>query len=200
MKQLCIRVLALAVVAFCLNGCYLMDQIAAVIKAVKGDRAVSFLIFEPYEYTTDDKCAVAQMIGFNEETQGLENTYNQGVSDAAGDRPWTPIWYTERDYMKSFYSSVLGVDDRRGFLRNHLNEVRGKDPKASECEVLIYTFVISKPNNDSAYEVVALAYDLKQDTFASKKRVIPRDQGSRKFKEDMGHLVLDLCEALYGTK
>lgn len=176
-----------------------MDQIAAVIKGVKGDRAVSFLIFEPYEYTTDNNGEVDQFIGFNEETQGLENSYKKGVSDAAGNRPWTPIWYTERDYMKSFYRAVLRVEDTRGFLRDHLIELR-KDTKASECEVLVYTFVISKPSNNTTYEVVALAYDLKVDTFTRVKTLISKDQGSRKFKEDMGQLVLDLCEKLYGKK
>src|ERR1019366_3579547 len=111
MKRLALRILAMSLIAVCLNGCHLMDEIAELITGAKGGRAVSFLIFEPYEYTVDDKGDPVKFDKFNDETNGLENAYKDGVSEAAGKRPWKPIWYADRPFMEEFYDSVLKSED-----------------------------------------------------------------------------------------
>ena len=191
-----LRILVLLFITISLSGCDWIEKIAQLIEGAKGDRAVSFLTYEPYKYEADDKGEATTMIGFNDETKGLEEAYKKGVKDAAGKRPWANLWYDDRIYMASFYDQYLKSEDTRVYLRDHLLELR-KTQQASACEALICTFVISKPNNPNAYEVVALAYDLKQDKIALIKNVVSKEQSTRIFREDMGRLVFDLCAKLY---
>jgi hypothetical protein len=202
MKRLSLRFLAAVLTIYCLNGCYLLDKIAEILDSVKNSRPISFLIFEPFAYTADQDGKTGAITGFNDETQGLEDTYKKGIAQAAGDRPWTPIWYSDRDYMLKFYNAFLVADPEkyRDSCHDYLTTLRSSGTSASNCEVLIYTFVITRPADTDNYEVVALAYDLNENSFCRIKRLISKDQGSRKFQEDMGHLVLDLCEKLYGKQ
>jgi len=155
---------------------------------------------EPYKFEMDDDNNVKNEIGFDAETGDVKKTLINSIASAAGNRPWSPFWYDRRDLMKNFYNEFLQdkSPDKRQMFKDILNKARTY-PECKDCEVLIVSLIGITPKNPGFSRVITFAYDIAENKsdITRVQRMLPRDRGTLKFKEDLGDLIGDLCEKLY---
>lgn len=198
---LMIRLSLAVVLMLSLCSCPLFEKVNALITESKGSRPIGFVVMEPIKYRMDENKKYTQQIGFDEETAGMEKSLKDGISAAAGSRTWSTLWFTDRDFIKTIYGEIFSRNnqnnDAKGFIREILRTLR-KQEQTKDFEAMICSVIGSPPNNPDFNQVYAFCYDLAEDKMTYIQRAIPRDQGSVKFQEEMGELITDLCEKLYG--
>ena len=184
-----------------LSSCPLFERVSELITGSKGSRAIGFLVMEPFKFEMDDDKKFTKPIGFDTETAGMEKNLKEGILEAAGGKPWTAFWYQKRDPLTEFYKHIFSGSaestELKEYLRTYLSEVR-KQENTKNCEVLIFSVIASNPKNPAFNFVYTVCYDMAENKMAELPRSIPRDQGSVVFMEEMGALIKDLCEKLYG--
>ena len=197
-----IRLSLAVVLMLSLCSCPLFERINELITDSKGSRPIGFLVIEPIKYELGDDNEFKTQIGFDTETAGMEKTLKSGIKVAAGRRIWNALWIGDRAFLKDLYTGIFAVNsqgkDVKGLFRDILSLLR-KQENTRSCEALICSVIGSVPSNPGFNKVYAFCYDIAEDKMIYLVRPIPRDQGSIKFQEEMGNLITDLCEKLYGN-
>lgn len=187
-----------------LTSCPLFDRVTELITDKKGSRAIGFLVMEPYKLEMDDELKnITKWVSFDTETAGMEKTFKEGIQEAAGKNPWDTFWYEKREPLTEFYKHVFLDEPEQArikeYLAAYIDELQKKEATKT-CEVLIYTVIVTTPSNPKYCIVMSYCYDRAQHKMAHLDRSIKRKQGEKDilFLEEMGSLVTDLCEKLYG--